>query len=131
MDKFRFQFLGCLILLVGTILSNAYKNDNVYNMVVPRKPVLYSEFSELVRDNFKIYTKSFKVNFEQSFKNIPPGSTVLHASLPNISFYIKTELEALAGKRVTNYFQETKIFFFTETGYPNCYIIASSCDIYG
>lgn len=56
--------LRCVIgvfLLMGIVLSNGYKNVNVYNMVVPRKPIPYKYFSELVRDNFSIYTRSFDI----------------------------------------------------------------------
>lgn len=45
-------------LMMGIILSNAYKNTNVYNMVVPRKPVSYRYLQELVHANFNIYTRS-------------------------------------------------------------------------
>lgn len=58
-------FIG-LFLLMGIILSNAYKNTNVYNMVVPRKPVLYKYFHELIRDDFKIYTRSVAAVVEAS-----------------------------------------------------------------
>lgn len=60
LGKVRFRLLGGSILLVGITLNNAYKNKNVYNMIIPRKPVLYSEISELVRDNFKIYTITYE-----------------------------------------------------------------------
>lgn len=49
--------------LTGVVLSNAYKNTNVYNMVLPRKSILYQKFQELVDDNFTIYTITEAANF--------------------------------------------------------------------
>lgn len=43
---------------MGIVLSNAYKNSNVYNMVTPRQPVLYKKFRELLEDKFQVYTRS-------------------------------------------------------------------------
>ncbi|CAL8084925.1 unnamed protein product [Orchesella dallaii] len=44
-------------LLVGIVLSNAYKNTNVYNMISPRQPVPYENMSQLMRDNFAVYSR--------------------------------------------------------------------------
>ncbi|CAL8128365.1 unnamed protein product [Orchesella dallaii] len=44
-------------LLVGIVLSSAYKNTNVYNMILPRQPVPYENMSELVQDEFTIYSR--------------------------------------------------------------------------
>lgn len=52
------------VLLMGIILSNAYKNTNVYNMIVPRKHVAYMRLTELIHDNFKIYSRSKDVNVD-------------------------------------------------------------------
>lgn len=58
----RSRILSGLALLMGIILSSAYKNTNVYNMVVPRKHVLYKYFNELVSAKFDMYTRSMYVN---------------------------------------------------------------------
>lgn len=50
-------FVG-MILIMCIIISNGYKNANVYNMVSPRKPLRYETFQELVDANFSIYTWS-------------------------------------------------------------------------
>lgn len=49
------------IVLIGIILSNAYKNTNVYNMVVPRGQVPFEAVSDLVAHNFTIYSRSASV----------------------------------------------------------------------
>lgn len=46
-----------IFLLAGIVLSNAYKNTNVYNMIRPRRPIPYESFEELFRDNFTVYTR--------------------------------------------------------------------------
>lgn len=52
------------ILFMGVILSEGYKNSNVYNMVTPRKVVSYESFSEIVKDNFSIYTRIGDITFD-------------------------------------------------------------------
>lgn len=44
-------------MLAGIVLSNAYKNSNVYNMILPRAPIPYKYFKELFYDNFTIFTR--------------------------------------------------------------------------
>lgn len=51
------RFMVALYLLIGIVLSNAYKNSNVYNMTAPRKIIPYKYFQDLVTANFKIYTR--------------------------------------------------------------------------
>lgn len=46
-----------IYLLMGIVLSNGYKNTNVYNMISHRKPIPYEYFEQLMRDNFSIYTR--------------------------------------------------------------------------
>lgn len=47
-----------LFLAMGILLSNAYKNTNLYNMVTPRKSIPYESFEQLVDDNFTVYTRT-------------------------------------------------------------------------
>lgn len=57
-----------IILLVATVLTNAYKNTNVYNMVLPRIHIPYTRLSELIRDQFQIYSGAycFDILFHQT-----------------------------------------------------------------
>lgn len=50
-------FMG-LYMPVHIVLSNAYRNSNVYNMVQPREPIPYERLSQLINDNFKIYSRN-------------------------------------------------------------------------
>lgn len=52
-----------LFLLMGIVLSNAYKNTNVYNMVVQRQPILYKYFKDMVHDRLEIYTRSLRIRY--------------------------------------------------------------------
>lgn len=46
-----------LLLFVGIMLTNAYKNTKIYNLVIPRKPILYKYFDELLHDQFQILAR--------------------------------------------------------------------------
>lgn len=63
----RFRCTIGLLLLTGIILSNIYKNRNVYNMIAPRAPLDYKHFEELTRDNVIIYTRVDKVVINARF----------------------------------------------------------------
>ncbi|CAL8133341.1 unnamed protein product [Orchesella dallaii] len=45
------------VLMATIVLSNAYKNDNVYNMIAPRKFIPYTQFEQLEAADFKVYTR--------------------------------------------------------------------------
>lgn len=49
------MFLG-IYLLMCIVISNGYKNSNVYNMIAPRKSLRYETFSDLMADNFSVFT---------------------------------------------------------------------------
>ncbi|CAL8135793.1 unnamed protein product [Orchesella dallaii] len=50
------------VFLVGIVLSNAYKNTNVYNMIVPREPLPYQRFEELMLNKFTVYSRTGSVD---------------------------------------------------------------------
>lgn len=54
-------------------MSNAYKSINVYNIVRPSKPVPYTEFDELVRDKFSMYSKIDRVDYEVNPRLVESG----------------------------------------------------------
>lgn len=47
-----------IYLSMGIVLSNGYKNANVYEMITPRKPLRYEKFSDLLEDNITVYAFS-------------------------------------------------------------------------
>lgn len=87
-----------LFLLMGIILSNACKNTNVYNMVVPREPILYKYFEDLVRDDFRICTRSIAAKAEvseecENYVLYPLGRCLVN--IEGNAIALVTELEAL------------------------------------
>lgn len=56
-----------LFFIMAVILSNAYKNDNIYNMIVLRKPIFYEKFSEILADNFLIYQRVKEISLYRAF----------------------------------------------------------------
>ncbi|CAL8133343.1 unnamed protein product [Orchesella dallaii] len=53
------------VLMAAIVLSNAYKNDNVYNMIAPRKFIPYTQFEQLEAADFNVYTR---INIETGLK---------------------------------------------------------------
>lgn len=58
MNNLRYKSVAGVLLLMGIVLSNAYKNTNVYKMIIPRNPVPYRYLRELISDNITIQTRS-------------------------------------------------------------------------
>lgn len=56
LERRELRKVTALFILMGVVLSNGYKNSNVYNMVSPRKPLPYEHIRELFRDNFTLYS---------------------------------------------------------------------------
>lgn len=56
-------------LLMTIILITGYKNDNLYNVALPRQPVPYTRMKDLKQDNFSIYAKTgiFFMGFTPSY----------------------------------------------------------------
>lgn len=50
------RILGSLFLLMGVILSNAYKGENFQKIVSPKQPIGYSTFEDLAAQNYIIYS---------------------------------------------------------------------------
>lgn len=53
----RLKMVVGTYLIMGIVLSNAYKNDNVYTMLTPRRLIPYEKFEKLVQDGFSIFTR--------------------------------------------------------------------------
>lgn len=58
------KFLIVTFSFSAIIISNAYKNKNVYNMISPVKPKPYNKFVQLVDNNFSIYGRTSSVKFK-------------------------------------------------------------------
>lgn len=87
-----------LLLLMGIILSNAYKNSNVYNMVIPRKPILYKFFRELVRDKFDIFSRpSTIIVYSTALQR--PDFVKLKTKIANLETYLVSEVTSTLDNR--------------------------------
>lgn len=56
------RFAVVAFLFMGVVLSEGYKNSNMYNIIMPRRVIQKERFSELVADNFTVYVKSAEIN---------------------------------------------------------------------
>lgn len=65
--KFHLRFAVGSFLLAGVVLSNSYKGNNVYNMILPRRLIPYQRFAELVNNNFTVLTRTAFVSFSSSW----------------------------------------------------------------
>ncbi len=52
----KMMFLTMATLFSAIVLTNSFKSENVYNIVLPRKQVSYHNIDELIEDNITIYT---------------------------------------------------------------------------
>lgn len=69
--KKHMVFIRVLIasaLLSGVVLSNAYKNKNLSEMVSPRKIVLPTILDDLIKENYKIFTRSHHLKLSSLYR---------------------------------------------------------------
>lgn len=52
------RFILGSIVLAAIVLSNAYKNTNVYNMIMPRMPIPMDTLEKLVKNGFRIFSRA-------------------------------------------------------------------------
>lgn len=82
----KYRVVAILFFLMSTVLSNAYKNNNVYNMIAPRKPVPYDKFFKLVHDNFTIFGRTSYPQVYEGDSKAPWQFTVDNELESKISF---------------------------------------------
>lgn len=85
-EEKRLSYVVISFLLAGIVLSNAYKNNNVYNMITPRRQVPYEHFSELIQDQFEIFTRVVAVGITATDD---PAGFVGNLNLTRASYYHK------------------------------------------
>lgn len=68
-------------LLVGILLSNAYKNSNVYHLITPRKALPFETFDELRSENFSIYSRIGEVQIENHYQHKRPTTNTVAVDL--------------------------------------------------
>ncbi|CAL8133407.1 unnamed protein product [Orchesella dallaii] len=86
LTKHKFRFVLGLFFLMAIVLSNAYKNSNVYNMVAPRKPIPYESLDQLIQGGFDIFTGAvFDEIIMQDFKDLKPE----YVGIDNDAVFVK------------------------------------------
>lgn len=50
------QIILGAFMLMSIVLSNGYRNENVYSMIAPRKPIKYEKFQKMFQENIAAYT---------------------------------------------------------------------------
>jgi len=65
------------------VLSNAYKGQNVFNLVENLKPIPYHHFEQLLQHNFSIYTRGFAIIYLGTLveKNFTGSKLTKHTTL--------------------------------------------------
>ncbi len=75
------KFLATGALLVSLIISNAYKNDNMYELLNPRKFRSFNEFNQLRDANYSTYSLPLYADLEPTcFVNITDLSKCIQES---------------------------------------------------
>lgn len=92
----RFAMTG--ILLAGLVTSNAFKSEDVYKIVLPRKAISYYNIDELIQDNFTLYsrTQTLRYMYVAHIKYASFGKTIKKTE-PQISrygFFLISKIEA-------------------------------------
>lgn len=63
MKRTCLTFAAAAFLFMSMIISEGYKNSNLYNIISPRKSIPKESFQEIVKDNFTVYTTSNTLEF--------------------------------------------------------------------
>lgn len=66
------RFLMSGTLLSGLVISNAFKSENVYNIVLPRSQISYYKVDELVEDNVTLYSRITSFHYARMYLKCLP-----------------------------------------------------------
>lgn len=99
-----------LFMLVGIVLSNGYKNQNVYNIIAPRKPVRFEIMQEIL-DNINpeiiVYSREINIrdpsalltaNYQNMYIDIGKGHLVAYlndSSTPEVNSSNQNEMSKM------------------------------------
>lgn len=75
-ESFRVRIVVSSYLLASVVISNAYKNNNVYHMIAPREPIPLETFEELMNDNFIVYARIGYLNYWSTYHYIVKTKTI-------------------------------------------------------
>lgn len=128
-QMFSLRFLIAAYLLIALVVSNAYKNTNVYNLIAPKRVKPYETFNELVKEKFDIYSRPSELVFD-TIPKYYNGNIILpkykkfdapHKFQPTTMFngHIESEVQQLislpaAGEKIST-FERTNILLHNKT----------------
>ncbi|CAL8136688.1 unnamed protein product [Orchesella dallaii] len=76
-----------LLMLATLVISNAYRNENITQITLPRQPIPYDRFDLLVRDKFKILTRIVSLGGFSKIKGIArKNESDLNIKLQNLAY---------------------------------------------
>ncbi len=111
-----FRFLICGTLLAGLVLSNAFKSNNMYNIVLPKQSLKFNTIDELLEHGYTVYTKLTRISYvTPSMENVLlPIKEVKYdtsySRLYKLTIYnTNNELVFLAHTEISSY---TNLIFF-------------------
>lgn len=84
-------FLCGPILLMGVVLTNLYKGDNITALTAPPLPVPLTNFKELLDNDYKIYTRIERLYLMVLNRNMEHiiNSTVIRKEFDMVQFFMK------------------------------------------
>lgn len=85
------RYAAATFLFMGIILSEGYKSSNMYRIISPRQIILKENLSELINDNFTVYTRAIKIEFAfdltSRIKLVSPDAGKLVATKHSVAAY--------------------------------------------
>lgn len=84
----KLRIILAIYLLVCVVISNAYKNRNIYKMIKSREILQFERFSELMDANFSIYVRATLIDFSVTWQEyIIPGNFQFDVAEHSIYMY--------------------------------------------
>lgn len=104
------RWIVATLILTSIVLSNAYKNANMYNLITNRKPLLYETFSQILEEKFKIYTRVGRLSILPLGFSFDFEGSKLVVSNHTVSFVRKNKTDIKA-----NFFAESEVIGISES----------------
>lgn len=84
-------------MIMSIVLSNGYKNTNLYNMILPRTPIPLEYFKELVENNFTVYTGSTSIDQYYTFLKVRNIRPCIGLKLPLLELDLEYCINTMVG----------------------------------
>lgn len=71
------RYTAATFLLMGIVLSEGYKNTNMYNIISARKVISMENLSQLVTEKYTVYTRSSEIDFRINDIRVNPEKVII------------------------------------------------------